>query len=380
MTQEHRRMSTIRIADRVLGGGAACLIAAEVGLNHNGDFDLAIELIEAAACAGADAVKFQNYSTEDFLSDRTLTYQYRSQGQLVTEPQWDMFKRCEMPAAWLPRLSAHCRQHDVLFFSTPTSPEGVGQLVEAGAAMVKNGSDCLGHLPLIRAMARSGLPTVLSTGMATLAEVDEAVRAFRHGRGRDLVVLHCTSAYPTPPEDVHLRKLPALAAALGCPVGLSDHTAGSVAAIGAVALGACFLEKHFCLSKELPGPDQWFSADPAEMTRYVNEVRALEASLGTSAIGPAKAEEAARRGYRLSCVAARDLPAGTRLSDGDIAFRRPGDGLPPAAADWLVGLALGCSVAAGHVFRSADFFNSAGAVVPGPHTRAKYRPLLEVDP
>lgn len=358
-------MKTVRIGDRLVGPGRPCLIAAEVGLNHNGDFDRAVDLIDAAAHAGADAVKFQNYRTEDFLGDRSLTYRYRSQGRDVEESQWEMFKRCEMPDDWLRKLRGYCEGRRLLFFSTPTSAAGVAALVAAKAPMLKNGSDCLGHVPLVQAMGRSGLPTILSTGMATLAEVDDAVRTFRAAGGRDLLLLQCTSAYPTPPADVHLRKLPALAAAFECPVGLSDHTQGYVAAVGAVALGACFLEKHFTLDRNLPGPDHWFSADPAELADYVAAVRTLEQNLGNSAIGPTPAEAEARRGYRLSCVAARALRAGETLDVADIAFRRPGTGLPPGAASWIVGLAPTRDVPQGHVFQTSDFTSAPADAAGG---------------
>jgi N-acetylneuraminate synthase/N,N'-diacetyllegionaminate synthase len=347
-------MNPIRLKDRSIGPGCPCFLAAEVGINHNGDMALARQMIDAAAEAGADAVKFQNYQTEDFLSDRSLTYEYVSQGKTVVESQFDMFKRCELPRGTLGELRNHCEQRGVLFFSTPTSRAGVEELARVGAPLLKNGSDYLVHLPLIRAMARTGLPTVLSTGMATLAEIDDAVRAFREAGGRDLVVLHCTSSYPTPPDEVHLRKIPALASALGCLVGLSDHTEGIVAAMGAVALGACFIEKHFTLDRNLPGPDHRFSATPEEFRSLAGAVRTLERNLGNSLVGPTPSEAEGRRGFRLSCVAARDLPAGHHLSEGDLAFRRPGIGLPPAAAGWLAGRRLGRPVSAGRVLQPED--------------------------
>jgi N-acetylneuraminate synthase/N,N'-diacetyllegionaminate synthase len=226
-------MTQINIGGRTIGRGAPCFIAAEIGVNHNGDVALARRMIDAAADAGADAVKFQNYRTEDFISDRSLTYEYVSRGKTVVESQFDMFKRCELRPEDLAALARHCEKKGVVFFSTPTSEAGIADLVRAGAPLLKNGSDYLVHLPLIRAMARSGLPTVLSTGMATLAEIEDAVIAFREAGGRDLVLLHCTSAYPTADADAHLRKIPTLATAFGCPVGFSDHTWGTVAAVGA---------------------------------------------------------------------------------------------------------------------------------------------------
>jgi N-acetylneuraminate synthase/N,N'-diacetyllegionaminate synthase len=311
--------------------------------------DLAHRCIDAAADAGADGVKFQNYRTEDFLSDRSLNYEYVSQGKTVVEPQYDMFKRCELVPAELGRLREHCEKRGVAFFSTPTSEEGIADLVRVGAPLLKNGSDYLVHVPLIRAMARTGLPTVLSTGMATIAEIDDAVRAFREAGGNDLILLHCTSSYPTPAEDVHLRKIPALATAFGSLVGFSDHTWGFVAAVGAVAMGACFIEKHFTLDKALPGSDHRFSSDPAEFRALVEAVRAVEKNLGDSAIGPTASETQGRRDFRLSCVAARDLPAGHCLTVSDVAFRRPGNGLPPKMRDWLLGKTLNGIVAAGEV-------------------------------
>ena len=344
-------MQAVSSGSRRIGPGEPCLIAAEAGINHNGDLALAHAIIDAAADAGADAVKFQGYRTEDFVADRSLTYEYVSQGRTVVESQYEMFKRCELaPEAWT-ELRDHCAERGVLFFSTPTSAETLDELLRLGVPLLKNGSDYLGHLPLIRAMARSGVPTVLSTGMATAQEVDAAVAAFHEAGGTELVLLHCTSSYPTSPDDVHLRGITALARRFDVPVGLSDHTEGTVAAVGAVALGACFLEKHFTPDRGLPGPDHRFSSDPAELTELVRAVRTVERQLGEERIGPADSELKARREYRLSCVAARDLPAGTILGEGDVAFRRPGSGLPPSKLEALVGGRLVEDVSAGAQLR-----------------------------
>jgi len=348
-------MRVVRVGNRSIGEGQPCFMAAEVGINHNGDMDLAHRMIDAAADSGADAVKFQNYHTEDFISDRSLTHEYVSQGKRVVESQYDMFKRYEVSPKHLLELRMHCDECHVVFFSTPMSDQGIRELVEVGAPLMKNGSDCLVHLPLIRAMARTGLPTVISTGMATYEDVKDAVDAFRGDGGKDLILLHCTSSYPTPPQDVHLRKITTLGAAFDCPVGLSDHTDGVVAAIGSVALGACMIEKHFTLDKSLPGPDHRFSADPKEFRSLVESVRFLEKSLGTPEIKPAASEQLGRRDYRLSCVAARELPAGHFLTASDIAFRRPGLGFPPKALDDLIKRKLVTEVRSGHIFMAEDF-------------------------
>jgi N,N'-diacetyllegionaminate synthase len=347
-------MTAVRIGKHRVGPGEPCFIAAEIGINHNGDLDLGRRMIDAAADAGADAVKLQNYRTEDFVVDRALTHEYRSRGVTVVESQYDMFKRCELGLEQLRALKTHADGRGLVLFSTPTSPETLADLLAIDVAVLKNGSDYLGHLPLIRAMAKTGLPTILSTGMATAAEMDEAVRAYRGAGGDQLVLLHCTSSYPTPPEHVNLRKIGALTAAFGCPVGFSDHTAGAAAAIGAVALGACCIEKHFTLDHDLPGPDHWFSSDPRELRELVTAVRALERALGESRLGPAESEAPGRRDYRLSCSAARPLPRGHALEEKDISFRRPGTGMPPALADHLIGRQLARDVPAGHVFTGAD--------------------------
>lgn len=340
----------------MMGPGKRCFIAAEVGINHNGDMNIARRAIEAAALAGADAVKFQNYRTEDFLSDRTLTHSWtEADGTKHVESQFDLFKRCELTRDQLAELRAHCEASGVVFFSTPTGEDGVNDLVRLKAPLLKNGSDYLVNLPLVRAMARTGLPTILSTGMATLAEIDDAVRAFREAGGGELVLLVCTSSYPTPPDQVHLRRIGSMRAAFGVPVGFSDHTAGTVAAVGAVALGAVMVEKHFTLDKGMLGPDHAFSSDPAELRLLVDAIRGVEASLGDATLGPTTSESLGRRDYRLSCVAARPLEADAVLVEKDVAFRRPGTGLAPAAVSWLVGRRLRRRVALGHVLEPSDF-------------------------
>lgn len=316
------------------------LIVAEIGINHNGDMDLAEDMIRAAAGAGADAVKFQNYSTEDFLADRALTYTYSSQGREICESQFEMFKRCEITSTAIHRLKKCCDSVGVQFFSTPTSSRGVEQLAAVEAPWIKNGSDYLGHLPLIRSMAKSGIPTILSTGMATEEEILEAVEAFRSAGGTKLVLLACTSAYPTQPEHLNLRRIPALAEKFKCAAGFSDHSKGWEAAVAAVCLGASMVEKHFTLDQNMPGPDHAFSSTPDELLELVRRVRQAEIMLGSSCLQPNAAEIQSREGFRLSCTTARDLPAGASLQEEDILFQRPATGIPPKSIHLILGRTL----------------------------------------
>lgn len=330
----------MRIAGRKIAFGEPCFIIAEIGINHNGDMNLAAQTIRAAKQAGVDAVKFQSYRTEDFLLNKELTHEYISQEQKVVENQYDMFKRYELQADQLRELKACCDDNGVIFFSTPTSIEGIELLQNMGVPVLKNGSDFLTHYPLIAAMAKSGIPTIISTGMATKQEIEEAVSTFEQAGGCELSILHCTSSYPTPAKGVNLRKITELAQHFAHPIGFSDHSEGIVAAVGAVSMGACLIEKHITFDKTLPGPDHVFSADPSELKALVDAVRRLEESLGNAAIEPCKEEQMPRREYRLSCVATRDLSANHVLEASDIALSRPATGLPPKFAAQLPGKTL----------------------------------------
>ena len=334
-------MKCIQITEKItIGQNHPCFIAAEIGINHNADMELAKKMILAAKDAGVDAVKFQNYHTEDFILDKNLTYTYTSQGQTISETQYEMFKRYELNAEQLSTLKDYCDELGLVFFSTPTSIKGVEDLQKINTPLLKNGSDFLVNLELIAEMAKTKIPTIISTGMATLAEIDDAVQAFERAGGKELIILHCISAYPTPAEEVNLRKIPALMQAFQYPIGFSDHTEDIVAALGAVALGACFVEKHFTLDKNLEGPDHHFSANPQEMKDLVAAIRFLEKSFGSSKIVPTTKEQEGRLNFRLSCVAKTDLAQGHILRKEDIAFSRPATGLAPKFIDLLLGKTL----------------------------------------
>lgn len=348
-------MKTIKVANRELGAGKPVFIVAEIGINHNGDMHLAKEGIDAAAEAGVDSVKFQNYRTEDFVSDKSLTFTYKSQGKEVTESQFDMFKRNEIGAEEIALLKEYCDKRGVIFHSTPTSEQGIQDLLNVGTQVLKNGSDYLSHVKIVEAMGKTGLPTVLSTGMATKEDMDESIAIFRKTGNNNLIVLQCTSNYPTAPEDVHLSKMQTMSRTYDCQVGLSDHTEGTVAAIGATLMGACWIEKHFTTDRNLPGPDHWFSSNPDEMARLVRDVRAAEKMMGNPALINEDAEAYSQKNYRLSCVAMQGLKQGHVIRESDIDFQRPGHGLRPSNANLLVGKTLKQDVEPAEVF-TMDMF------------------------
>lgn len=327
-------------------------IIAELGINHNGDMELARRSIRAAAEAGADAIKFQNYRTEDFLSDGNLSYEYISQGKTVVESQYTMFKRCELSELQWVQIKAWCDEAGIIFFSTPTNTDGVNLLHRLKSPLLKNGSDYLTHLPLIRDMGASGIPTLLSTGMASLEDIDDAVQAFREAGGVQFMLMLCTSAYPTPLKSINLRKLDTLRTTFNCPVGFSDHSQGILACLAAVARGVSSIEKHFTLDRNLPGPDHRFSMDPDELAELVCKVREVETCLGSGAIIPSSAEVTARTDYRLSCVTRRTIPAGEPIASEDIVFQRPGSGWAPKFAERFIGRKASTTITA---FTQLDF-------------------------
>ncbi|GAB4208690.1 MAG: N-acetylneuraminate synthase [Tibeticola sp.] len=328
-------------------------VIAEAGVNHNGRLDLALALCDAARAAGADAVKFQTFRAEDVVTPSAATADYQRTNTGATS-QYEMIRALELDFEAHARLAAHCAQIGIEFFSTPFSETAVDDLVRLGVRRLKLPSGELTNQPLIECAADTGLPLLVSTGMATLDEVHTALgwirarwaAACRLTPSPALAVLHCTSAYPAPADALNLRAIATLAQATGLPVGYSDHSQGMEAALAAVALGACVIEKHLTLDTALPGPDHRASADPAAFARMVAGIRAVSAMLGDGVKVPQPIEANTRDVARRSVVVVRDLPAGHVLLAADLALRRPGTGLPPAALARLPGQRLAQSVAA----------------------------------
>jgi N-acetylneuraminate synthase/N,N'-diacetyllegionaminate synthase len=314
-------------------------IIAEVGLNHNGDYQLAKESIISAAKAGADAVKFQNFLTEDFLSDKSILHTYKDGDKEITEPLFDICKRSEFKVEWFPDLIKLCDELGVVFLSTPTSESGVDDLISHGVKYIKNGSDYLSHIPLLKYMASTDATIIISTGMAYQEEIDDAVNAILSIQAdkSKLVILHCTSSYPTSPENVNLRKIKTLQDRYQVSIGFSDHTEGWEGAVQAVTLGAKVIEKHFTLDKNLPGPDHWFSSDFREFKELVKQIRLAESRMGMSALEPANSEIQVRDQWRLGLVWDKNTIAGSNITTKDIAIRKPATGLRPKELDFVIG-------------------------------------------
>lgn len=332
--------TSFAIAGRAIGAGHPPYCIAEVGINHNGDLDLAKRMIVAAKAAGADAVKFQTFKAEEFCGDPQQMFTYQSQGQSVTESMLAMFQRYEFsPEQWC-EVKAYCLEMGITFFSSPQNRSDLDMLLEIGVPAIKVGSDDFTNLPLLRSYAEAGLPLILSCGMSDLAEVHQALHIVGWFEGRAVALLLCTSQYPTPPEDVNVSKLTTLKQAFpGLLVGFSDHTQGPQAAGLAVVLGAHIFEKHFTLDQRLPGPDHWFSESPEGLAGWIHSIHTASKMLGSPYIRPTAGELANKREFQRVIVAAVDIKQGEVYSELNITTRRVsgGVGLPPSMFSRVLG-------------------------------------------
>jgi pseudaminic acid synthase len=315
------------IGGRRIGPGFPVYVIAEISTNHGQDEDIAHRLVRSAAEAGADAVKLQTYTPDTItIASEAPSFRHGSGSLWNGTTLYDLYQDAYTPWEWQPRLKALAESLGMDCFSSPFDPTAVDFLMAMDVPAFKVASFELVDLPLVRRMAATGRPLVMSTGMATEAEIDEAVAAARSAGAIDIALLKCTSAYPSPPESVNLRAIPAMAERWGLPVGLSDHTLGDVVAIGAVAIGACILEKHFKLADDDTSPDAAFSLDPAAFGRMVDAVRVAEAALGLPVIGPTDPEQESRR-FRRSLFVVEDVAAGDALTETNVRSIRPADGL-----------------------------------------------------
>jgi pseudaminic acid synthase len=321
-------IASFSIAGRPIGPGHPPYVIAEMSGNHNGDIGRALALIDAAHAAGADAVKLQTYTAD------TLTLDHDGPGFTVEGGLWhgrklhELYQEAHTPWDWHPRLFAHARDLGITVFSSPFDPTAVAFLQSLDAPAFKVASFEIVDTPLIALMAQTGKPLIISTGLASPTDIAEAVAAAREAGAREIVLLHCTSGYPTPPSQMHLRTLQHLGEAHGTLVGLSDHTMGTAVSVAAVALGACVIEKHFTLARADGGPDAAFSLEPDELARLVADCRDAWLALGSVHYEDVEAE-AASRDHRRSLYVVADVARGDLLTTENVRSIRPGHGLAP---------------------------------------------------
>lgn len=337
-------------------------VIAEAGVNHNGNRDLAFALVDAAADAGADAVKFQTFDAKKLASASAPKADYQKKTTDSAESQLEMLIKLELPLEWHAELRDHARRRGIEFLSTAFDEDSLRFLVGLGISRLKIPSGELTNAPLLWRFVRTGKPLILSTGMATLAEVEQALAVIAHALNTDeeprsaeailrawsqpecrarlrghVMLLHCTSQYPTPFDQVNLRSMDTLQNAFGLEVGYSDHTEGNLVSVAAVARGAKLIEKHFTLDRNMPGPDHKASLEPAELRQLVADIRALQNALGDGVKAPQPSEWSTRQAARQQVVAARAISAGSILTREDLTTARSGHGLPPIMLWELVG-------------------------------------------
>jgi pseudaminic acid synthase len=325
------------IHNRVIALGLPAYVIAELSANHNGSYEQAVALVQAAKNAGADAVKLQTY-TADTLTIQSSREYFRIGGGTLWDGRTlhELYQEAHMPWEWQPRLKQVADDLGITLFSSPFDSSAVDFLEAMDVPAYKIASPEIVDLPFIERVAQTGKPLIISTGMATLAEIDEALQMARAAGATQISLLHCISAYPAPPEEMNLRTIPHLAQAFGVPVGLSDHTRGIAAPVAAVALGACLIEKHLTLSRSVSSPDSKFSLEPHEFKDMVSAVRAAEQALGKISYEPGKHEESSRV-FRRSLFVVADMQAGEAFTEDNVRSIRPAHGLSPKYLHQVIG-------------------------------------------
>ena len=345
--------ATLTIGDRRIANGGPVFMIAEAGVNHDGELDTALALVDAASDAGADAVKFQTFDPDELVTADSALASYQRSGVPEAQSQHEMLRRLRFGAEEHAALMAHCRDRAIMFLSTPFDSGSAALLAGLGVSAFKVGSGELTNLPFLQELARYQLPILLSTGMAELEEVVDAVAVLRAG-GAGFALLHCTSSYPAPDADANLRAIDTMRERFGVAVGYSDHAAGQALSLAAVARDACILERHLTLDRSRPGPDHAMSMEPGELTELVARIRELETWLGDGIKRPQPSELELRVVARRSIVAARSLHAGDTLTLDALAVKRPGDGMAPSQLAGLVGTRLVRALAADEQLRPSD--------------------------
>lgn len=328
------------IGAKKVGLGSPCFIIAEAGVNHNGDINLAKRLIDAAVDAGADAVKFQTFMADAVVCSTAEKAEYQKHTTGPEESQYDMIKRLELTDDEFRELYSYCQSKGIIFLSTPFDERSVDLLDVIGVPAFKIPSGEITNIPLLKKIARKGKPIILSTGMATLGEVEEAVTCLKANDEQEIILLHCTTSYPAPIQSVNLRAMETLRCAFKVPVGYSDHTEGFSIPVAAVAMGASVIEKHFTMSRTLPGPDHQASLEPDELQAMVQAIRNVESAFGNGVKGPTEDELEIITVARRSIVASKKIEPGQIICKADFCIKRPGTGIEPKYLDYIIGMTM----------------------------------------
>lgn len=326
----------MKIGIREIGGGKPAYIIAEMSANHAGDISRAKEIIHAAKEAGADCIKIQTYTPDTLTIDCDNSYFHISNGTWNGENLYQLYQKAYTPWEWQKELFEEAKKAEIDFFSTPFDNTSVDFLEEIGIGFYKIASFELVDIPLIEYVASKGKPMILSTGMATLAEIDEAVEAVKKRGNRNFALLRCASAYPAITDEMNLRTMQNMGDTFGVPYGLSDHSMGSVGAVTAVALGASIIEKHFCLDRTIENPDSTFSMNPMEFKQMVHDIRQAEKAIGSVKYGPSEQEKSSQI-FRRSIFCVKNIKRGEKLTSENVRIIRPGYGISPKYYNDILG-------------------------------------------
>ncbi len=345
----------IKIGDRVVGEGYPCFIIAEAGVNHDGDVQKAKELVDIAVEAGADAVKFQAFTGEKLASKDAVLATYHKKGAVSKDETLKaLLKRLELNEGGHKEVYRYAREKGIMVFSTPFDEDSADFLVELGVDLFKIASFSLTNYPFLQHVAKKGLPMIMSTGLHTLGEIEEAARAIHDAGNKQLVLLQCTAHYPCYPSDVNLRVMETLRSAFQLPVGYSDHTMGINVTLASVAMGANVIEKHFTFDIDSFGVDHDASISPKELKELVKGTREIESALGRSVKIIPEIEKEIQRVHRPSIISSVDIPAGTVISREMLEIKKPGTGIHPRDMHWVIGRKTKTTIEADRLIRRED--------------------------
>ena len=334
-------MSFIKISNKYVGENFKPFIIAEAGINHNGSVKKALKMVEIAKECKADAIKFQTYSTDEFISNKNKKYKYKIKNKVISESMYSIFKRCELSINDWKKIKNKCDKEKIIFLSNSSSYDDLRLLRKLKVPAIKIGSDDFNNIPLIQSVVKSKLPLILSSGMSTLKEIETTLKYSGALKGYPVILMLCVSNYPTNPVDVNIKRLGYLKNKYpNLKFGFSDHTQGSSAASLAIAFGARCFEKHFTLKKSDKGPDHWFSENKESLSFWVKTIQESFLMLGKSKLFPVKSEIKMRNLARKSIVASENIEKGDKISVKNVCFKRPGTGLEPVKLEKIIGKKL----------------------------------------